>query len=105
MDMKPRSITAMPFRRGSSRKRINVSYPSIDLVGSYNTIKSFSEYVENTLSYNGTIHEVGKIFRIQFRGMKAKEIIEHLYKDSNIYLDRKKILADKYTEDMTKSSL
>lgn len=49
----------------------------------------YSTIGKRTKSKNGSLY----LFAIGYRGNSAKTIIEHLYQDANLYLDRKFLLA------------
>jgi hypothetical protein len=86
-------------------KENNKKYVRLDLCGSNCVVSSFISYIKRTLYISANIYPNGRVFHVRFAGIRAKKIIEHLYKDSTIYLDRKKLLADQYILDMSKSSI
>lgn len=70
----------------------------ISLVGSYEICSSFKAFIqENICDIISGVHPKDTIFTIELRGKKAKMIINELYNNANIYLDRKyKIYEELY---------
>ncbi len=70
----------------------------ISLVGSYEICSSFKKFVQdNICDIVSGVHPKDTIFTIEPRGEKAKKIINELYNNANIYLDRKyKIYEELY---------
>jgi len=68
---------------------------SINLVGSFWIVDGFIQYLSSKIKSKSKIKQINKIFCILYDGIYlTKQIVEILYKDANIFLDRKKKLAD-----------
>lgn len=65
--------------------------PTIQLCGTYNVIEKFCIWSGHKIR----ITQDGSIFKTSYHGEKSLDIIKRLYIDSQIYLDRKYILATK----------
>jgi len=64
----------------------------IDIKGTFNTLNSIKIYLDSIVSKKNSnkIRQVKNIFSLSYGGnICVKEIINHLYNDANIYLDRK----------------
>lgn len=70
----------------------------ISLVGSYEICSSFKQFIQdNICDIVSGVYPKDTIFTIEPRGEKAKMIINELYNNANIYLDRKyKIYEELY---------
>ena len=82
--------------------RKNPNLPQIGLCGSYDVVKNVAIYLKEHLYLNINIdtivkkREVEKLYQCTICGKKAIRIMQFLYKDSKIYLDRKYELAKRY---------
>lgn len=63
--------------------------PRIRLIGSLSLCNSFKEYCLKYIDSNGSVLSSGKIFSYEQKGKNAYFLIEHFYKDSQFYLNRK----------------
>ena len=63
----------------------NRNYPKIDFLGTKDFLSKLIEY----LSHQTNIRKYHNIYSINYNGKKAQDILEYMYKDSNIYLERK----------------
>lgn len=78
----------------SIHKRKTFSYPVISLVGTKWICNGFSKFVSKFIQHKSSIRSEKNIASISFGKRKVvKAILEHLYKNSEVYLDRK---YDKY---------
>lgn len=70
----------------------NIKYPywSISLVGTYETCLEFINYFKNSfIKTNKNPVKQGKVFQIHFSHKMAYEILEILYKNASVYMERK----------------
>jgi hypothetical protein len=68
----------------------------IDLAGSYGIVSEFTEYIRKFVESRATARPYGKIYVVCFGGASvARKVISVLYENCNVYLDRKKLLADR----------
>ena len=69
---------------------------SVYLVGSYDMVDSFSKFISNKIETKAQTRKHESIFRVTYSGNALpKKVIKYMYSNSSIFLDRKKILADK----------
>ena len=73
---------------------INSKKVRFELCGSLNMMSQFQSYIKATMNIDTNVNTMRTIYRIQLSGTKACMVINHLYKDAAIFLDRKKQLAD-----------
>lgn len=81
-----------------SNRKENSKQLLLSITGSENIIKSFVAYVETTLNIKKHyiyVEDSGHTFRVTYTGNRARKICEHLYKDSSIFLPRKKEIVEK----------
>jgi len=62
----------------------------ISLVGSFDVVNQFSNFLKNELGSFIPVYKHKMIFSVQSTGKKALQIMKLLYNESNVYLDRKK---------------
>lgn len=73
--------------------------PRIELCGNLQTIECYRNFVHtNICKFENKIGVHSSIFRIQTSGEKAFNISQYVYKNSEIFLDRKKDISDKINE-------
>ena len=67
------------------------NYLSINLVGSYDIVKAFYNFIEMniTIKTHRKIKEINKLHSVTFTGEDARNIARLLYQNSNIHLHRK----------------
>jgi transposase-like protein len=67
----------------------------ISVLGSYWCMAGLAEFVKQHTGHDGRLISVGKIFRLRYRGTNlVKSIAAVLYRDSTVYMPRKKAIAD-----------
>lgn len=70
-------------------------YPQISLVGSYKVIEKFIDFVNSQIiNISNKPRKKGNVYTTSMTHNKAYKIIEYLYENSNIYLERKKERAE-----------
>lgn len=71
-------------------------YTYINLVGSYCLVNQFNDYIKNLIKkdYKRSIKDHKTYYNIHIGGKNAFYIIKDLYEDSDIFLDRKKKIAE-----------
>lgn len=65
------------------------------LVGNRDMLGGFCDFVADVVSSRATIRPHARIYRIRYCGRAAAAVVELLYLNANVYLDRKKEVADK----------
>lgn len=65
-------------------------YLNIGLTGNQYVIDSFIEFIENKFNFKTNRKKDKSVWRVRLSGIAAKKICELLYKNSVIYLNRKK---------------
>jgi hypothetical protein len=73
---------------------INSKAIRFELCGSLKMMSQFQTYIKTVLNVEINVSTMRTIYRVQLSGVKACKVIDHLYKDAEIFLDRKKELAD-----------
>lgn len=68
----------------------------MSIVGSYELLHYITQVIKKEFDYDMTIHEKGKIFCIRINGTKALAIMNWLYSDATIWLDRKRQKVEEY---------
>lgn len=69
--------------------------PRIDLIGSKLLVNQFKDFVTDFCKTNASVLERNGSYSYRVNGKNvATEVIDKLYKNSNVYLDRKKRVAD-----------
>jgi DNA-binding transcriptional regulator WhiA len=76
------------------RKGIKHFYPRVLLNGSIDLILQFKKFCENILNIKGSFFKSGPLYRFSVKGKNAYKLINYLYKDTNISLDRKQKIAN-----------
>lgn len=66
---------------------VHTNYKSVTLCGTYETIKGFIEFYKSNKKPSKASGK--ELYQVHFYGKEADEIADLLYKDSEIYLDRK----------------
>lgn len=77
---------------GVKKLKNNFNYPYITLCGSKFLLDQFSCYIKTTYpEIMATVHYMknSSIYQTHINGKNAIKVIEHLYKDTSVYLDRK----------------
>jgi hypothetical protein len=75
--------------------RYGVPRNMLSLVGSKFMCDNFSKYVNKKIGGNTAYRNSGTIYKVELEGVRAQQMLGILYGDANIYLERKKNLADK----------
>jgi len=74
----------------------NGHYWEIGLVGTRAIVEGFFNYIGPYIQSEAKPRKLHNIFRISYGGIiEVRKIIDLLYRESTVYLDRKKTLADK----------
>lgn len=69
-------------------------YPRIELVGSKDMVSKFNNFVfKNIIQHRSQTRKHKSIYIVSFHGKTAIPVVEYLYSNSHIYLDRKNVLA------------
>lgn len=77
------------FVYSSKTKSGNISL-NVGFCGTIDLITGIQDYLNNTLGTSGSIRERGKICELNYKGsLQAGTILDHLYEDSTIHMDRK----------------
>lgn len=64
-------------------------YPVYNLVGSKDTLDKFHEFASSITTYRARPRQTGKVWQININGNPALDIMQEIYRNSNISLDRK----------------
>ncbi len=68
----------------------------MNLVGNKYMVEGFRKFIYSKIKFNGGVSKSKKSFEVRYHGiLLTKSVAFLLYKNSNIYLNRKKKLADK----------
>lgn len=68
---------------------------TVGVCGSYGIVKDFNDYMNDRTKSNATLKHYRKIYQLNYCGtLVCEEIVNILYKNASIYLDRKKEKAD-----------
>lgn len=65
------------------------SYPQLNLGGSYHIINQYKYFIQSLVNCDPKIEKIKSIFMLKISGKKAQKIIDTLYKNADIYLERK----------------
>ena len=68
---------------------------NLSLVGNKYMLEGFRDYINNIINIERKIRPHSTIYQICYGGKISQKIVNIIYKDSNIYLDRKMKLANK----------
>lgn len=83
------------IKRFKSRNKIRIQ-PTIGICGTLDTCEKFINFLnKKNIKFNSKIRDHKSIKKIQFSDKVAISIIELLYKESNIHLNRKKDISTK----------
>lgn len=81
---------------GSLGKRPERTY--ISLYGQMYTMNYYQEFLKKHLNIEANIHSHGSIYKIVLSSGVAGNVMDYLYRDANVYLDRKQLIADRTLE-------
>lgn len=70
-------------------KNRNSHYPKLELVGGQLLMEQFSDYIYRITGKKAKVCRHKSIFRVSYLGKTVIQIVEHLYLNSPIHLDRK----------------
>lgn len=73
----------------SCPKRGNSSYAAIGLLGSEKICQQFCTFIKSNLNIELSYHKKGKVYTISTGFLKARKIIDFIYSNASVYLDRK----------------
>ncbi len=72
------------------------NYPRIKLVGNHSLLVQYCEFIYDNLSITTNIYSSSSsIYEVRLNGIEAVKLVKLLYKNANLYLDRKMEIANK----------
>ena len=79
-----------------NNKNDGYSYPRMTLVGTYDLLCQFKDFVYNNINYTCKVYNHDKIYQIELHNNQARDMTEILYSNAKTYLDRKMEIAKSF---------
>ncbi len=80
-------------------RRYGKSRTDVELVGTKEVCEGFTRFVES-LGLNGSVSRAGSVWRASVSGSSGVKLLDVLYGDASIFLDRKYVLAQEKSDSM-----